>query len=250
MDRKNERIAGERGATRATGARAAGRRADGGATRGGGATGGGGPTRGGGASRRRGAELENAILDASWNVLVEHGYLGFTYEAVAARAGTSRPVLYRRWPQHEDLLLATLTKFWQPITVPDTGSLRDDAISFLRNVHAGRAHMITLMSVQLVDYFRDTGTSFSELREALLTPGRATAFETIVARAVQRGELPDMPRSSRVVDLPFDLLRHDMLLTMRAVSDESIVEIVDEVWLPLLGVPGDLSASSAPAPPA
>ncbi|MEV4187600.1 TetR-like C-terminal domain-containing protein [Streptosporangium canum] len=72
----------------------------------------------------------------------------------------------------------------------------------------------------------------------LITPGQATAFEMIVARAVERGELPDVPRSSRVVNLPLDLLRHDMFMTMRAVSDESIVEIVDEVWLPLLGAPG------------
>ncbi|MFH9424008.1 TetR/AcrR family transcriptional regulator [Streptomyces sp. NPDC017529] len=193
--------------------------------------------RGGGATRRRGTELEHAILDAAWDVLVEHGYPGFTYEAVAARAGTSRPVLYRRWPRREDLLLATLAKSWQPIEVPDTGSLRDDAIGFLRNVHAGRTQMIAMMSVQLVDYFRDTGTGFGALREALVPPDRATAFEIIVARAVERGELPGAPRLSRVVDLPFDLLRHDMLLTMRAVSDESIVEIVDKVWLPLLGVP-------------
>jgi AcrR family transcriptional regulator len=172
--------------------------------------------------------------------LAERGYPGFTYEAVAARAGTSRPVLYRRWPQRDDLLLATLTKFWwsQPIPVPDTGSLRNDAIGFLRNADAGRERMITLISAQLMDYFRDTGTSFSELRDALRPPGQATAFETIVARAVERGELPEAPRSSRVVNLPFDLLRHDIFMTMRAVPDESIVEIVDEVWLPLLGCAG------------
>ncbi|TMR95429.1 TetR/AcrR family transcriptional regulator [Nonomuraea basaltis] len=235
MDRKHERIAGERGAIRA---QAAERRADGGTTR------------DSGASRRRGPKLEDAILDAAWDVLVEHGYHGFTYEAVAARAGTSRPVIYRRWPQRDDLLLATLTKFWRLIAVPDTGSLRDDAIGFLRNADADRAGMITLMSVQLADYFRDTGTSLSELRDTLITPGQATAFEMIVARAVERGELPDVPRSSRLVNLPLDLLRHDMFMTMRAVPDESIVEIVDEVWLPLLGVRGAPSASSAPAPPA
>ncbi|MBN6054799.1 TetR family transcriptional regulator, partial [Nonomuraea sp. RK-328] len=100
-------------------------------------------------------------------------------------------------------------RFWQPIAVPDTGSLRDDAIGFLRNANADRAPTITLMSVQLVDYFRDAGTSF--------------------------GDLPGLPRSPRVVNLPFDLLRHDLVTTMRAVPDESIVEIVDEVWLPLLG---------------
>ncbi|MEO3874163.1 TetR/AcrR family transcriptional regulator [Nonomuraea sp. B12E4] len=223
MDRKHKRIADER---EGIGAQAAERCADGGTTR------------DNSASRRRGRKLEDAILDAAWDVLVEHGYHGFTYEAVAARAGTSRPVLYRRWPQRDDLLLATLTKFWLPVAVPDTGSLRDDAIGFLRNANADRAPTITLMSVQLADYFRDTGTSFSELRETLLPPGQATPFEAIIARAIERGELPEVPRSSRVVNLPFDLLRHDMLTTMRAVPDESIVEIVDEVWLPLLGVPG------------
>ncbi|MEV4109895.1 TetR/AcrR family transcriptional regulator [Nonomuraea sp. NPDC049695] len=241
MDRKRERSAGEREAARVTGVtgeQAAERGAGGGSTRDSGAS------RDSGVSRRRGPKLEDAILDAAWDVLVEHGYHGFTYEAVAARAGTSRPVLYRRWPQRDDLLLATLAKFWQPIAVPDTGSLRDDAIGFLRNADADRAGMITLMSVQLVGYFRDTGTSLGELRDTLLAPGQATAFEMIVARAVERGELPDVPRSSRVVNLPLDLLRHDMFMTMRAVPDESIVEIVDEVWLPLLGVPGVPSASS------
>lgn len=122
--------------------------------------------------------------------------------------------------------------------MPDTGSLRDDAIGFLRNANADRAPTITFISVQLAGYFRDAGTSFSELRHTLLPPGRATAFETIVAQAVERGELPDVPRPSRVVNLPFDLLRHDLLTTMRAAPDESIVEIVDKVWLPLLGVSG------------
>lgn len=188
------------------------------------------------ATRRRGPELEGAILDAAWDVLVEHGYHGFTYEAVAARAGTSRPVLYRRWPQRDDLLLATVTRFRrsQPVEVPDTGSLRDDAIGFLRNADAGLTPMIALISVQLMDYFRDTGTSFSELRDTLRTPGEATPFETIVARAVERGELPDVPRSSRVVNLPFDLFRHDVLMTLRPLPDESILEVVDDLWLPLL----------------
>lgn len=186
--------------------------------------------------RRRGAELESAILDAAWEVLAEHGYSGFTYEAVAARAGTSRPVLYRRWPQRDDLLLATITRYWRsrPVEVPDTGRLRDDALGFLHNAVAGRMNLITLISVQLADFFRDTGTSISEFRDLLRPPGQATALETIVARAVERGELSDRPRSPRVVNLPFDLVRHDVITTMRPVPDESLVEFVDEIWLPLL----------------
>jgi AcrR family transcriptional regulator len=192
-----------------------------------------------GPSRRRGAALEEAILDAAWEVLVEQGYPGFTFEAVAARAGTSRPVLARRWPQHEDLLVATVTRYWRstPITMPDTGRLRDDAIGFLRNADVSRARMITLLSVQIMDYFRESGTSLRELRETVRPPHQPSPFETIVARAVERGELPDRRRSPRVVNVPFDLYRHEVFMTMQPVGDDTIREIIDEVWLPLLDPP-------------
>jgi AcrR family transcriptional regulator len=190
-------------------------------------------------TRRRGAELEGAILDAAWEVLVEHGYPGFTYEAVAARAGTSRPVLYRRWPQRDDLLLATIGRAWaaQRIAIPDTGNIRDDAITLMQNAEGSRSHMMMLLSGQLMGYFRDTGTSFSDLRDALRPPGLATGLEQMVARAVERGELADVPRPKRMVNLPFDLLRHEMFMTLRPVPTETIVEIVDELWLPLMRMP-------------
>ncbi|WP_433833554.1 TetR/AcrR family transcriptional regulator [Actinoplanes sp. CA-015351] len=191
-----------------------------------------------GPARRRGADLEDAILDAAWEVLTEQGHAGLTFEAVAARAGTSRPVLYRRWAHRDDLVLAAITRFWRarPLTLPDTGNLRDDAIAFLRNVDAGRSRMMTVMSVQFMDYFRNTGTNFNQLRDLVRPPGEPTGFEKIVARAVERGELPDVPRSPRVINLPFDLMRHDMLMTMGQVPSTAIDEIVDEVWLPLLGL--------------
>ncbi|MGW7531522.1 TetR/AcrR family transcriptional regulator [Amycolatopsis sp. NPDC054798] len=186
-------------------------------------------------TRRRGAALENAITDAAWEVLVEQGYRGFTYEAVAARAGTSKPVLYRRWPQREDLLVATLARHWRPLEVPDTGSLRQDALALLRAINAERARTVILLRIQLADYFRETGTSFSDLRNRLRPGDQTPPFATLVERAVDRGEITEVPRSERVVNLPFDLVRHDMLMTMGAVPDAAIVEIVDEVWLPLLG---------------
>ncbi|WP_280257031.1 TetR/AcrR family transcriptional regulator [Nocardia wallacei] len=187
-------------------------------------------------TRRRGTALENAITDAAWAVLVEQGYHGFTYEAIAARAGTSKPVLYRRWTRREDLLIATLARHWRPLDVPDTGSLRQDALTLLRAVNAERARTVILLRVQLADYFRETGTSFSDLRSRLRPETRTSPFTTLVGRAVERGELTDVPRPDRVMNLPFDLVRHDMLMTMEAVPDEAIVEIVDTVWLPLLGL--------------
>lgn len=187
-------------------------------------------------TRRRGAALENAITDAAWDILIEQGYNGLTFEAVAARAGTSKPVLYRRWPRREDLLLATLARHWTPLDIPDTGSVRQDALTFLRTVNAERSRMMILLRIQLADYFRETGTTATALRRRLHPTDQTPPFTQLINRAIERGELPDIPRPPRVVNLPFDLLRHDMLMNMGAVPDETIVEIVDTVWLPLLGL--------------
>jgi AcrR family transcriptional regulator len=61
-----------------------------------------------GRGRPKRAELDDAILEAACDVLATHGYRGFSFDAVAKAAGTTRPAIYRRWDRREDLLLATL----------------------------------------------------------------------------------------------------------------------------------------------
>jgi AcrR family transcriptional regulator len=80
--------------------------------------------------RRRGSRLEDAILDAAWAELVERGYPGLTLEGVAKRAGTSRPVLHRRWQSRTALATAALGRHiaQHPIVVPDLGSVRDESV--------------------------------------------------------------------------------------------------------------------------
>jgi len=198
-----------------------------------------------GRSRRRGAELDEALLHAAWAVLVESGYSGFTYDAIAARAHTSRAVLYRRWPHRRQMLERTLHRFWEPIETPDTGSLREDAITLLRTVNRARADLMTVVTQRLADYFRETGSTPAELRQTLGVAERDDAFETIVDRAVARGELDRAPSTDRIVHLPLDLLRHDLMLRVAADTDETITEIVDRVWLPLLRVDTGTAPRSA-----
>lgn len=188
-------------------------------------------------TRRRGTELEDALLDAAWGVLVDHGYPGFTFESVAARAGTSRPVLYRRWPTRDDLLAAALkhSGMFGAIEVPDTGTLRSDAIGLLQEFGRQRIGVAALMSVLLSDLYRESGTTFAEARSKMLDSGAPRGFQVIVDRAVARGELDlgDVP--DRVLNLPADLFRHELMLTLSPIPVEVIEEIVDDIWLPLLG---------------
>jgi AcrR family transcriptional regulator len=185
--------------------------------------------------RRRGAALENSLLDAAWDELVDVGYTGFTIESVAERARTSRAVIYRRWPAKPDLVRAAVVRAGskEPITIPDTGSLRGDIVELLRRANRSRARLGILLTLQLSGYFSETGTGPSELR-SMFVSGRGSAVETLLARAVERGEVDPAKLTPRVTGVPFDLYRQELLMTLKPVPDAVIESIVDEVFLPLV----------------
>jgi len=194
------------------------------------------------ATRRRGTELEDAILDAAWDVLETDGWNGFTFAGVAERAHSSKPVLYRRWRTREELLRATLRRRGEitPADVPDTGSLRGDVIAKLTEINQLRSSMAAVMSMMLSAQFQEMGLPPAELRRELLGD-REPVFEVIVARAMARGELGPKTPPARVISLPVDLLRNDLLLTLQPVSAETIVSIVDDAFLPLARVSSGLT---------
>jgi AcrR family transcriptional regulator len=195
-------------------------------------------------TRRRGVALEAAILDAAWNVLETDGWNGFTFAGVAERAHSSKPVLYRRWRTREELLRATLRRQGETIRreVLDTGSLRGDTIAVLTGVNQLRGSVAAVMSMRLSAQFQDLGLSPAELRQELVGD-RESSMEVIVARAIARGELGPKTPPARVISLPVDLLRHELLMTLEPVTPEIITAIVDDVFLPLARVSSGLSDS-------
>jgi len=186
-------------------------------------------------TRRRGEELEAALLDAAWAEFVGNGYAELTYDGVASRAGTSRSVVYRRWPTKQELALAALTHAGQerPAVVPDTGTLRGDLIAMLQDFNRGSAQMMVLLGVHMGDFYRETGLSPAELREHWVG-ARASVARAVVERAVERGEVPRERVTARTVGLAADLVRHDVLMRLEPLTDDAIAAIVDGVVLPVL----------------
>jgi AcrR family transcriptional regulator len=185
------------------------------------------------ATRRRGAALETALLDAAWAELQEVGYARLTMEGVADRASTSRAVIYRRWPSRHEFVIAALGH-QQPIgrgRIPDTGSLREDVLSIMQRA-ARRISDIGPSTVTglLNDLIADDASH--EIIDQLARGG-GEVMGQILARAVARGEARDhVP--DRVARLPLDLIRHELILSDRAPTSETLEEIVDEIFLPLV----------------
>jgi AcrR family transcriptional regulator len=187
------------------------------------------------ARRRRGQELEDALLEAAWEELSDHGYTDFTFEAVAERAGTSRPVLNRRWKTRVEIVLAAVKHNSEKsrVALPDTGTLRGDVISLLRQANDRSLRTAAVIAVQLGAYFQETGTAPSDLRSAMIG-NRAAAMDILVRRAMDRGEIPNRKLPPRVISLPFDLARHELLMTLKPLDPDVILQIVDEIFLPLV----------------
>lgn len=185
-------------------------------------------------TRRRGAALEAALLDAAWDELQAGGYANLTMEAVADRAGTSRAVLYRRWHNRPELVIAAIRRHRPMLSgeVPDTGSLRGDVLALLSRMSDRMAEIgpETVYGV-LGDYFADAEL-FSRVQDQVLQIG-AGVMATILGRAEARGEArADI--SPMTATLPTDLFRNRMFLTRNPPSGDVIEEIVDEIFLPLV----------------
>src|ERR1700761_4475547 len=179
------------------------------------------------ASRRRGSALEAAILDAAWDVLETDGWGGFTFGRGAERAQSSTPWRSRRWRTREELLRAARRRRGESSNgdAPDTGSLRGDMIAVLTEINRLRSSYAAVLSMRLSAQFDGLSLSPAELRRELIGD-RESKLALIVGGAVARGDLGPKPLPPRVVSLPVDLIRHELLMTLEPVAPEVITQIV------------------------
>ena len=82
------------------------------------------PTRSRG--RPRDPALNDAILTATRELLIDVGYAGLSMEAVAARARVGKPTLYLRYPTKAVLVFEAVFGKTKTLDMPDTGDLLAD----------------------------------------------------------------------------------------------------------------------------
>ncbi|WP_040948908.1 TetR/AcrR family transcriptional regulator [Gorillibacterium massiliense] len=189
-------------------------------------------------TRRRGDILENAILQAAWDELGEAGYSNFTMERVAARAKTNKNAIYRRWSNKPLLVIAALSKHVPKpsLETPDTGDLREDLLTLLQKI----VTPMQLIGAEtfhglLVDHLgKDLLSSLPKImslrNDNILTSG----MKRILQNAEKRGEISFKSIPDRVIALPVELIMHEILATFEPISEQTVTEIVDVIFLPLV----------------
>jgi AcrR family transcriptional regulator len=86
--------------------------------------------------RPRDPRIDDAVLRATVQLIGKTGYADLSVDAIARRAGTSKPAIYRRWPSKAHLVHEAVFPIGDATALPDTGSLAGDVREMMRRTVA------------------------------------------------------------------------------------------------------------------
>ena len=170
-----------------------------------------------------------AAIAATLAELADGGYSALSLERVARRAGVNKTTLYRRWGTREELVLeAMLERAGEHISVPDTGSLREDLLELARTAAANAAspEVAAMARAVAAESPRDGRLAAANSRfwaERLALDG------VIVERAIERGEVAAGTDPRLVIEAVLGPIHLRLLLTGERVDRSFLVSIVDVV---------------------
>ncbi|RUP31516.1 MAG: TetR/AcrR family transcriptional regulator [Mycolicibacterium sp.] len=183
-------------------------------------------------SRRRDDALLSAIRDATWAELTDNGYAGVTFEGVARRAKTGKPVLYRRYRSRAQMVTDALpTLRTPPFDVTSSKNLRDDILTMIK------ALVHQWQEIGLDTYRNLIAEADEATLETFQTKVAAQTDHTIrraLDAARDRGEIGPARIPGRVETSILALMRNEMLFVHNTIEASALAEMVDLIYLPVV----------------
>lgn len=180
------------------------------------------PSRSAGTVRPGGrtARVRAAVMDATQDALVEHGFHGLTMDQVAARAGVGKTTVYRRWGSRAGLVTDLMNELaTQSMPHADTGDIEGDlmanALSVLRAINDGRLGATFQAMIA-------AATSDEQAARALRVfyERRIGEWAGTVDLAVKRGELPQGTDGGELIRAVSAPLYYRLVVTREPVTLE------------------------------
>lgn len=177
-----------------------------------------------GPGRPRQEHMTRAVLDAVVALVAEQGMGALTMDAVASRAGVSKPAMYRRWPTKQDLVIAAAESRIGQLTVPDMGDFRAELRAVLTSrMETYRQPGIDRLLAGVIGVSAEQGCE----REAFGAYAARVTSETrhVLERGVARGDVRADADLSAATTLVASSLLFRLVVEQRR-PDEALVESV------------------------
>ena len=177
-------------------------------------------------ARPRDSQIDAAVLDATLAALKRSGYGGLTLEEIARSAGTTKPAIYRRWPNRQRLVLAALGERLGRMRAPDTGCTLCDLDECLKVfVAAFRRMPPGVLGPLFADCAGDRELR-AEFMTGLFEPPRAAVRQTL-DRAHARGDLRDDVDVDLILDMIASFIHYRALFGHASTSNVEIERTVE-----------------------
>ncbi|MEV6660399.1 TetR/AcrR family transcriptional regulator [Nocardia fluminea] len=169
-----------------------------------------------GPGRPRDPQLDEQVLRATQELLVEQGFQATTIQGVARRAGVVATSIYRRWPNRIHLVEDAIFALDTGVVPQPTGDVAADLLAWTRLFFAAATHPAARSGIPgLLSAYHDDEQSYQRLRERGEGPARVAIRATIDA-AIVNGQVP----LTCDADLIFEFLRGATLLRALTRGDE------------------------------
>lgn len=176
--------------------------------------------------RPRSEKTENAILAATYALLLESGFHTITIEGIAKKAGVSKATIYKWWPNKAALAADSFfAASEEQMPAPDTGSVEKDILIQI-------SHLSDFLST-------DKGRIITELiAEGQFDPEVAKAYRAgyfqprrlsarrILERGIERGEIQRDADVELSIDLIFAPLFYRLLITGTKIDSRFLKDLV------------------------
>jgi AcrR family transcriptional regulator len=178
------------------------------------------------------AAIDEQLLEATQDLLVEQGFERLTMDAVARRCGASKATIYRRWPSKTAMVVAAAAALFTAPEVPDTGDLRDDLLACGRAYlqEEGRSAQVLAAVIAASQYepaLRDASS------DAIGEP-YTNLFGRVLARAVDRGVVPPGVDVETLAEVFPAVAYQRVAARGMLLTEHDVVRVVDGVLLPAL----------------
>lgn len=170
------------------------------------------------------------VLSATVDLLKEAGFSSLNFHAVSTRAGVSTSTLERIWTSKVDLVTAVVAELSERLPVPDTGSVRDDALAYLDALASLFAAPWApgVIAVLVGEAGRHPDLA-ARLRATVVGPHRAALTDSL-RRGVARGELAPDTDVELVADVLVAPLYYRLLVTGEPVDAARAGALVDHAF--------------------
>ena len=186
--------------------------------------------------RRRGEDFRVAVIEATLSELIDPQVEKVTMDGIAARAGTGKSALYRRWANVNELIVEALSTAFDRADAPfeqSLGSLRADLLLHFRQLSESLNTEFGLLVRHLISKSYLNPELLNVLRSTYGIKREAGMIEFFSA-AMHRGEIAQQAVDPVVLMVAPSMIFHQFVLTGVAPTASEVEHIVDTLVLPLI----------------